>query len=56
MTRKAAPKPKLTDAQHGKRFAEMAREVGASNDPKAFEKVASAKKQPKKEAANWGGH
>ncbi len=30
------PKPKLTDADRHKRFLEMAREVGASKDPKAF--------------------
>ena len=30
------PKPKLTDADRHKRFLEMAREVGASDDPKAF--------------------
>jgi hypothetical protein len=30
------PKPKLTDADRHKRFLEMAKEVGASDDPKAF--------------------
>lgn len=33
------PKPKLTDADRHKRFVEMAREVGASDDPKAFAKA-----------------
>ena len=30
------PKPKLTDADRHKRFLDMAKEVGASEDPKAF--------------------
>lgn len=33
------PKPKLTDADRHKRFLEMAREVGASKDPKAFDQA-----------------
>jgi len=37
MPRKSAPKKtKLTDVERHKRFKEMAREVGASEDPKAF--------------------
>lgn len=32
-------KTKLTDAQRHKRFVEMAREVGASDSPKAFDKA-----------------
>ena len=36
---KAKPKPKLTDADRHKRFVAMAREVGASDDPKAFDKA-----------------
>lgn len=45
------PEPaKLTDAERHKRFLEMAREVGASDDPKdfdkAFGKVMSSKKSP----------
>jgi hypothetical protein len=36
---KRAPKPKLTDAERHKRFVEMARQVGASDDPKDFEKA-----------------
>ena len=35
----AKPKPKLTDADRHKRFVDMAREVGASDDPKAFDKA-----------------
>jgi hypothetical protein len=33
------PKPKLTDAERHKRFVDMAREVGASEDAKDFEKA-----------------
>ncbi len=48
MTRKPARKPKLTDAERHKRFLKMAREVGASDDPKdferAFKKVVASKK------------
>ncbi len=44
-------KPKLTDAERQKRFVAMAREVGASDDPKdfesAFKKVALPKKKPR---------
>lgn len=36
---KKRPKPKLTDAERHKRFLEMARQVGASDDPKDFEKA-----------------
>lgn len=32
-------KPKLTNAERHKRFKDMGEEVGASNDPKAFEKA-----------------
>jgi hypothetical protein len=41
MVRKAASKakPKLTNAERHKRFVDMAREVGASDDPKDFEKA-----------------
>lgn len=42
MPRKPARKPKLTDAERHKRFVEMAREVGASDDPKDFEKAFKA--------------
>jgi hypothetical protein len=51
MSTKSAKKPKLTDAERHKRFVEMAREVGASNDPKAFDaafkKIAKAKSKGK---------
>lgn len=40
MTRKPAKKKtKPTDAERHTRFKEMAREVGASEDPKTFEKA-----------------
>jgi hypothetical protein len=39
MTRKSASKAKLTDAERHKRFLETAREVGASDDPKEFDKA-----------------
>jgi hypothetical protein len=46
MPTKTTPKPKLTDAQRHKRFVEMAREVGASESPKAFDKAFKAVTQP----------
>jgi len=50
MDRKTAPKPKLTDVERHKRFVEMAREIEASESPKAFDKafksVASRKLEP----------
>jgi hypothetical protein len=39
MPSKKSPKPKLTDAQRHKRFVEMAREVEASESPKAFDRA-----------------
>jgi hypothetical protein len=41
MSRKPAPKrlPKLSDAERHKRFLEMARKVGASEDPKDFDEA-----------------
>lgn len=39
MGAKSKPKPKLTDADRHKRFVDMAREVGASDDPKAFDRA-----------------
>jgi hypothetical protein len=52
MGSKTSRKPKLTDAERHKRFVAMAREVGASDDPKdfdkAFKKVTSEKRKPKK--------
>ena len=48
MRRKAASKPKLTDAERHARFIETAKKVGASEDPKdfdrAFKKVVSSKR------------
>ncbi|MGQ3301214.1 hypothetical protein [Reyranella sp.] len=46
----AKPKGKLTDAERHERFVEMAREVGASESSRAFDrafkKVATPKKRP----------
>ena len=39
MVEKSKPAPKLTDAERHARFKDMAREVGASEDPKDFEKA-----------------
>lgn len=39
MATKKRPKPKLTDAERHKRFVAMAREVEASDDPRAFDKA-----------------
>jgi len=39
MAAKRKTKAKLTDAERHKRFKEMGEEVGASKDPKAFEKA-----------------
>jgi hypothetical protein len=51
MMAKPERKPKLTDAERFKRFVDTAREVGASDDPKdfdkAFDKVVSPKEKPK---------
>ncbi len=48
MPRKAAKKPKLTDAERHKRFVEMARQVGASDDPKDFDKAFKKVATPKR--------
>ena len=53
MPRKKEHKHKLTNAQRHKRFMDMAREVGASDDPKDFEKAlkkVASKAQQRKEA------
>ncbi len=54
MSRQTKRSPKLTEAERHKRFVEMAREVGASDNPKdfeaAFKKVARPKPQPKRKA------
>lgn len=44
------PKERLTDAERHKRFVEMAREVEASNDAKAFEKAFKKVVQPPRKA------
>lgn len=41
------PKPKLTDADRHKRFLDMAKEVGASDDPKAFKDALKKVTAPK---------
>jgi hypothetical protein len=38
-TERSKKTSKLTDAERHKRFVEMAKEVGASEDPKDFEKA-----------------
>jgi hypothetical protein len=49
MPRKSKPKPKLTDAERHRRFVDMARQVGASDNAKdfdkAFKKIAPAKRK-----------
>ena len=50
----AKRKPKLTDAERHKRFVEMARKIGASEDSKDFDRafkrvVPSRKTRPKKD-------
>ena len=44
------PKPKLTDAERHKRFLEMAKQVGASDDPKDFESAFKKIALPKRPA------
>lgn len=49
MATKSKPKAKpLTDADRHKRFVAMAREVEASDDPKAFEKAFKKVTRPKR--------
>jgi hypothetical protein len=48
MARKTERKPKLTDAQRHARFTAMAKEVGASDDPKDFEKAFKKVVPPKR--------
>lgn len=45
-----AKKPKLTDADRHKRFLAMAREVEASESPKAFDKAFKQVTRQKKKA------
>jgi hypothetical protein len=61
MARKPAAesKRKLTDAERHKRFVEMAREVGASESPKAFDKAfkkVAIPQQLKKHASSSSEH
>ena len=39
MDKKRKPQAKLTDTDRHQRFVEMAKEVGASDDPKDFDKA-----------------
>jgi hypothetical protein len=48
MSRKPQSKPKLTDAERHKRFVEMAKQVGASDDPRDFEAAFKKVVLPKK--------
>jgi hypothetical protein len=48
MTKQPKSKPKLTDEQRHERFVKMAREVGASDDPKDFERAFKAVAPPAK--------
>ncbi|HVP83882.1 MAG TPA: hypothetical protein VMS78_04080 [Rhizomicrobium sp.] len=50
MPRKSAkrPKPKLTAAERHERFVAMAKEVGASESSKAFDKAFKVVTQPKR--------
>jgi hypothetical protein len=41
------PKPKLTDAERYKRFLDAAKEVGASDDPKDFDRAFATVVRPK---------
>jgi hypothetical protein len=46
MASKSTKKPELTATERHNRFLKMAREVGASNDPKAFDKAFGKVVQP----------
>jgi hypothetical protein len=50
MARKAARKPKLTDAERHKRFVDMAREVGGSENPEDFDRAFKKVVTPKRKA------
>jgi hypothetical protein len=50
MPRKIARRPKLTDAERHKRFVDMAKQVGASDDPKDFDKAFKKVVAPKRSA------
>jgi hypothetical protein len=45
---RTARKPKLTESERHQRFVAMAREVEASEDPKAFDKAFKRVAAPKK--------
>lgn len=47
MSKKTSSKPKLTDADRHKRFVDMAKQVGASDDPKDFERAFQKVARPK---------
>jgi hypothetical protein len=47
MTRKPQENSKLTDAERHKRFVDMAREVGASEDTKDFDRAFDEVVNPK---------
>ncbi len=49
MVERKRPKTKLTDAERHKRFVEMAKQVGASDDPKDFEKAFKKVVSPKRQ-------
>jgi hypothetical protein len=49
MAKKPKRRPKLTDPERHARFVEMAREVGASENPKAFDRAFESVAQPPKE-------
>jgi hypothetical protein len=48
MKQKPKPRPKLTDQERHARFVDMAREVEASDDPKAFDQAFSSVASPPK--------
>jgi hypothetical protein len=50
MPTKRKPKAKLTDAERHKRFVAMGDEVGASKDPKEFEKAFKVVTRPSAKA------
>ena len=52
MAGKSKAKPKLTDAERHKRFVAMAREIGASNDPKDFDRAFKKIAKPKARKAS----
>ena len=63
---RAPPKCRLTDAERHVRFVEMAKQVGASDDPRDFDlafakvthsvKSAAAQRRPKAKSSESPGH